>query len=1019
MMPTRTVTPIDQSHLLEMILALLLSLVVCAATLGADLSQPTSPDRPLAGSEVAVPAAAESAQPRFLGFLAGNSLSIGNTWYDMQQNGSMGFQIVVGNGWVHNVWNYLPGASNSNRNSRYFAWQIGGPGVRSQNEIDPVTGGGGFSSIGFDPTGAGAPVVTYHRLSDNLTRAARDTGSVVASFRTFSFSGPGVNCQNIVSGLGTTDGPYLWPKIALDISSAGQGIAHIVSTEYRPAEVKTSLVYYRTNAGITAPAATCATWIDSVTVVGAVVVQDPNSDDVAIVYPAPADWAHADAIQQRNNDVVYKYSTNLGVNWSPAINITNFTGADDERAYTDLNALYTSDGCLQIVWTTSYFDSATAQVGNQGARLYHWSDCSQCQTLLIAASNSEPACKRGIWNKNVSKMALSECIVGGLPRLYTTYTYFRGDDASAAPHHDCSQAGFANGELFAQVSQNGGASWGPPVNLTNTMSDNCAAGACMSEHWSSAAPYVTDSLRLQYILDKDPGAVAYSEGTWTLNEVMNLSHPCFATESYSHLVIEPTEFRYPLHTAPGQQLDTFLVLTNTGNAVANYTRGINFQHGANWLVFPNHPPNGSVPVGCINLDTLEIRLIGPAAEGFYQANVAFTYSDGDSEITEQIPFDLYNFATFFQPQNFALRTAVVRAAVNQAGRVGCYSTGNQFTFFSGGGLSYLRDASLILGTSRNSLSWLIFSNGGGTPTAANPYGSLYAVSALTVDSTGSPAYRRASGKGVNRDSTIGFNVRYYAAKDAGNSEFLLARFDFYLGPHNSTGRIDDLTVGFAADWDVPSDNGFDNLGGGFDSHQLVYQQGTATPPNSSRLAGLAVLRVDGTPAPGGFVWEDSKYVVPLRVYQVDSLWNKMNGVTKFESSPLPGDLNSVVVGGIHESLVGTGDTLSLIFILAGQLNGTTATLKAVVDKALFFNCQHVSPDQVGCPEYVCGDADGSQAISISDAVYLINYIFAGGPPPNPVLAGDADCSHAVSISDAVYLINYIFAGGQTPCANCK
>ena len=69
--------------------------------------------------------------------------------------------------------------------------------------------------------------------------------------------------------------------------------------------------------------------------------------------------------------------------------------------------------------------------------------------------------------------------------------------------------------------------------------------------------------------------------------------------------------------------------------------------------------------------------------------------------------------------------------------------------------------------------------------------------------------------------------------------------------------------------------------------------------------------------------------------------------------------------------------------------------------------------------YLCGDADGSQSISISDAVYLINYIFAGGPPPNPVLAGDADCSHAVSISDAVYLINYIFAGGQAPCANCK
>ncbi len=68
--------------------------------------------------------------------------------------------------------------------------------------------------------------------------------------------------------------------------------------------------------------------------------------------------------------------------------------------------------------------------------------------------------------------------------------------------------------------------------------------------------------------------------------------------------------------------------------------------------------------------------------------------------------------------------------------------------------------------------------------------------------------------------------------------------------------------------------------------------------------------------------------------------------------------------------------------------------------------------------YICGDANGSGLISISDAVFLINYIFAGGPAPVPVPAGDANCSGAVSISDAVYLINYIFGGGLAPCASC-
>ncbi len=68
--------------------------------------------------------------------------------------------------------------------------------------------------------------------------------------------------------------------------------------------------------------------------------------------------------------------------------------------------------------------------------------------------------------------------------------------------------------------------------------------------------------------------------------------------------------------------------------------------------------------------------------------------------------------------------------------------------------------------------------------------------------------------------------------------------------------------------------------------------------------------------------------------------------------------------------------------------------------------------------YVCGDADASGVVTISDVVYLINYIFAGGPAPNPLLAGDVDCNAIVTISDAVYLINYIFAGGPVPCAAC-
>jgi hypothetical protein len=68
--------------------------------------------------------------------------------------------------------------------------------------------------------------------------------------------------------------------------------------------------------------------------------------------------------------------------------------------------------------------------------------------------------------------------------------------------------------------------------------------------------------------------------------------------------------------------------------------------------------------------------------------------------------------------------------------------------------------------------------------------------------------------------------------------------------------------------------------------------------------------------------------------------------------------------------------------------------------------------------FLCGDANGDATVDISDAVYLISYIFSGGPAPAPLDAGDANCDSTVDISDVVYLIAYIFSGGAAPCAGC-
>ncbi len=66
--------------------------------------------------------------------------------------------------------------------------------------------------------------------------------------------------------------------------------------------------------------------------------------------------------------------------------------------------------------------------------------------------------------------------------------------------------------------------------------------------------------------------------------------------------------------------------------------------------------------------------------------------------------------------------------------------------------------------------------------------------------------------------------------------------------------------------------------------------------------------------------------------------------------------------------------------------------------------------------YIPGDPNHDGGIDISDAVYLIAYIFSGGSAPIPLIAGDANCDGMDDISDVVYLIAYIFSGGHAPCS---
>ncbi len=67
------------------------------------------------------------------------------------------------------------------------------------------------------------------------------------------------------------------------------------------------------------------------------------------------------------------------------------------------------------------------------------------------------------------------------------------------------------------------------------------------------------------------------------------------------------------------------------------------------------------------------------------------------------------------------------------------------------------------------------------------------------------------------------------------------------------------------------------------------------------------------------------------------------------------------------------------------------------------------------PPYKSGDANGDWIVDVGDIVYLINYLYKGSVPPEPLLAADATCDGFVEVGDVVYLINYLFKSGPEPC----
>jgi hypothetical protein len=444
-----------------------------------------------------------------------------------------------------------------------WAFGSGTDGGKNISEVN-----GGYTTI--DVTTSGAAVVAAHWgvLGNYASYASKDFNPVLGFFDDYTLADgitpngapPAPNCQGIVSEPPAgTDGPYIWPVVDWDFYE-GKEVTHVVACESPDSEDPgdpQSIIYYRQVDGAwdnqcAAYPNPCGLYIDLTYNIAPIVRSDPNSDDVAIVYLKPmyldGDENDPCGFTQWQNDVVYIESNDAGCTWNAAVNVTDYseggTLTPDQipaQAYTDVSALYDDNGCLHIVWPTPLRDIQGDSPCNPlyATRIWHWDDCNECISLVYDASRPRFFCDTGAFMMSTGKVNISQCVIEGTPedtlRFYVMFsrmgahTSENGDTCTdcSIPPPDNEFGNYANSDIFITGSSDGGLTWGPSpdlpayddfpgdgtqvvqgsaVNATNTKTDDCLPGDCLSEHWGTMATYNFDTLHIMYVEDHDAGA---------------------------------------------------------------------------------------------------------------------------------------------------------------------------------------------------------------------------------------------------------------------------------------------------------------------------------------------------------------------------------------------------------------------------------------------------------------------------------------------------------------------------------
>ena len=977
---------------------------------------------------------------------------VGDTKYDYQHNTTMGRQIayapaVVNAGnkpHVHFLWMRTPGLTTEIRHIWYNSYNIEdniwvkGSGNGKGSEVSGNNGG--YCSIDVDAFGAA--VVAWHQgPGANLyqTWVATDGTAPGGTFNLISGPAP-PNCQSIETGIVEDASTYIWPIVEYQQVGSDQ-IVHAVAAESPPEATPDniqSLIYYRwVNQVLDDP--TCGEFIDSSLTTCPVVRSDPDParDNVAIVYLRPI-YTEDDpnnpcgefiSFQQ---DVAYIESTNGGQTWGAVNNITDYsqggTIPTDEipyMAFGEVSALYDAAGNLHIIWDTPTHDEDDPCQPLIANKLWHYDKVTDQISLVYDATLPRGFCAQGTGANMgaVAKFNISECD----GRLYVSFTRFGFDtDADGQNADDCSETGYAAGDYCLTGSTDGGITWGPDgsvpeydtltnrgnaspvkkgtiVNFTNTWLDGCLADECHNENWGTMAKYSTGVLHIFYEDDNDNGSFISEEGAETVNEMMYTTYDCFIPEAIFDYTYQPQTEEF-IAISPTDSTGcsiptttTFdITVTNSGNVPISYT----VSAPAAYLT-PN-PTGGTITAGINTQVTVEVTVGTIASEGMYMDTISISLTSSEGSEDFDVAVRTLVKCTYAEPENALLSTFCWSIGAWNHPRTGL-GPGDELgnMYWTQQEISMMYDEGLVI-TYADDPSKTYFSLFDGSESNASMIALTPLVGPVTVGT-----YEYTEAEFGTYDGVIKGTARFFVPTHP-ESCFVWERYEIC----NATDTTIRIHVGEGIDWDIPDgEDGVNNRSGADGSRQMVYQFGPAGVAEETYFGGAGFIC---RTTPGATVLENDIWVHPNEGYVPEEIGNFLATLTDFTASDPDSieDLSSFYAAA-QDLVLDSGQCEVFCKVKASTLIGLgdslapgNGTLRDLIDKGAVWPC---TP----------GDANGSGGVDIDDVVYLIGYIFSGGPPPTPfVCCGDANGSLGVDIDDVVYEIGYIFSGGDPPVCSC-